>query len=234
MVPLRVISENLGATVNWSNSEITLTKDNMKVILILNSTSAKKNGQKITLDVKPYVKINRIYVPLRFIAETFGCKIDYSNYTVSVETKPLAIDGVKIKALQYEIHMIMGGIVQQIDGNAYNEAIYQLILKNKGTKVKAPDNYSWMGDMDKPGSYYKNGQYVFLDEKGKSVKQYDLYSLVNAFPSELLSGYPEVLIHDVSKDQWYMFSNAAAESIRQMMDTAEKNGYLKVISNTVA
>ncbi|WP_268625196.1 copper amine oxidase N-terminal domain-containing protein [Paenibacillus alvei] len=128
MVPLRVISENLGATVNWSNSEITLTKDNMKVILILNSTSAKKNGQKITLDVKPYVKINRIYVPLRFIAETFGCKIDYSNYTVSVETKPLVIDGVKIKALQYEIHMIMGGIVH--------------ILKNKVTKVKAPDNYS--------------------------------------------------------------------------------------------
>lgn len=31
-----------------------------------------------------------------------------------------------------------------------------------------------------------------------------------------------------------MFSNAAAESIRQMMDTAEKNGFLKVISNTVA
>ncbi|MGG4191937.1 hypothetical protein ABEW50_00610 [Paenibacillus jamilae] len=88
--------------------------------------------------------------------------------------------------------------------------------------------------MDKPGYYYKNGQYVFLDEKGKSVKQYDIYSLVNAFPSELLSGYPEVLIHDVSKDQWHMFSNAAAESIRQMMDTAEKNGFLKVISNTVA
>ena len=46
----------------------------------------------------------------------------------------------------------------------------------------------------------------FLDEKGKSVKQYDIYSLVNAFPSELLSGYPEVLIHDVSKDQWHMFT----------------------------
>ncbi|MFW5438435.1 copper amine oxidase N-terminal domain-containing protein [Paenibacillus apiarius] len=234
MVPLRVISENLGATVNWSNSEVTLTKDNMKVILTPNSTSAKKNGEKITLDVKPYVKNNRVIVPLRFTAETFGCKVDYSNSTVTVDTKPLVIDGVKIKALQYEYHMTMGGVVQQINGNAYNETIYHIISKNKGTKVKAPDSYSWMVNLDTPGSYYKNGQYVFLDEKGNSVKQYDIYSLVNAFPNELLSGYPEVLIHDASEDQWYMFSNAAGDSIRQMLDTAGKNGFLKVISDTVA
>ncbi|MCM3342514.1 copper amine oxidase N-terminal domain-containing protein [Paenibacillus sp. MER TA 81-3] len=233
MVPLRVISENLGATVNWSNSEVTLTKDNMKVILTPNSTSAKKNGEKITLDVKPYVKNNRVIVPLRFIAETFGCKVDYSNSTVTVDTAPLVIDGVKIKALQYEYHMTMGGVVQQINGNAYNEAIYHIISKNKGTKVKAPDSYSWMVNIDTPGSYYKNGQYDFLDEKGNSAKQYDIYSLVTAFPDELLSGYPEVLIYDASEDQWYMFSNAAGESIRQMIDTAEKNGFLKVISNNV-
>ncbi|MGE7946252.1 copper amine oxidase N-terminal domain-containing protein [Lysinibacillus sp. NPDC093688] len=31
MVPLRVISENLGATVNWSDSQVTLTKNDMRV-----------------------------------------------------------------------------------------------------------------------------------------------------------------------------------------------------------
>ncbi|MCG7406557.1 copper amine oxidase N-terminal domain-containing protein [Paenibacillus sp. ACRRX] len=234
MVPLRVISENLGANVNWSKSEVTLTKGNMKVILNLNSTSAKKNGEKITLDAKPYVLHNRVIVPLRFIAETFGCKVDYSNSTVTVDTKPLVIDGVKIKALQYEYHMTMGGVVQQLNGNAYNEAIYQLISKNKGTKVKAPDSFSWSVNPDTPGSYYKNGQYNFLDEKGKSVKQYDIYSLVKAFPAELISGLPDVLVYDASEDQWYIFSNAAGDSIGQMINKAEKNGFLKVISNNVA
>ncbi|MCG7406125.1 copper amine oxidase N-terminal domain-containing protein [Paenibacillus sp. ACRRX] len=233
MVPLRVISENFGANVDWSNSEVTLSKDNLKVIITPNSTAAKKNGEKITLDVKPYIKNNRVIVPLRFIAETFGCNVDYNNSIVTVDTKPLVVDGAKIKALQYEYHMAMGGVVQQINGNAYNEAIYQLISKNKGTKIKAPVSYSWRVNLDTPGSYYKNGQYNFGDEKGNSVKQYDIYSLVNAFPDELLSGFPDVLIYDASEDQWYMFSNAAIDSIRQMINTAEKNGFLKVISNNV-
>ncbi|MFD0716414.1 stalk domain-containing protein [Paenibacillus sp. GCM10027626] len=234
MVPLRVISENLGANVSWSNSEVTLTKGDMEVILNLNSTTAKKNGEKITLDVKPYVKNNRVIVPLRFIAETFGCKVDYSNYTVTIDTKPLIIDGVKIKALKNEFHMIMGGVVQQINGNAYIETIYNIILKNKGTKVGAPASYAWNPNIDTPGSYYKNGQFDFLDEKGKSVKQFDIYSLVRSFPEEMLSGYADVLIYDASEDQWYLFSETARDSIFKSIETAQKNGFLKVISNNVA
>jgi hypothetical protein len=175
MVPLRVISENLGAAVSWSRTEVTLTKGDMKVILKLNSATAEKNGAKFTLDAKPYMNNNRIIVPLRFIAETFGCKVNYSNSTVTVDTKPLFIDGVKVKALQHEYHMTMGGVVQQIRGNAYNEAIYNIFVKNKGSKVEAPENYSWMYFMDYPGTYYKEGQYDFLDAEGKSLKRFDNY-----------------------------------------------------------
>ncbi|MDR0267116.1 hypothetical protein [Paenibacillus sp.] len=87
-------------------------------------------------------------------------------------------------------------------GCTYVSTIYNIISKNKGAKVKAPDSYSWMVNIDIPGSYYKNGQYDFLDEKGNSVKQFDIYSLVNAFPAETPAGYPDVLIYDVSEDQW--------------------------------
>ncbi|MEG0440446.1 MAG: copper amine oxidase N-terminal domain-containing protein, partial [Solibacillus sp.] len=54
MVPLRVISENLGANVKWSDSQVTLTKKDMKVILKLNSNKVVKNGKTELLDVKPY------------------------------------------------------------------------------------------------------------------------------------------------------------------------------------
>jgi Copper amine oxidase N-terminal domain len=83
------------------------------------------------LDVTPYMKKNRIFVPLRFIAETFGSNVNYSNSIVTVDTKPLVIDGVIVKALQEEYHMTLGGVIQQINGNAYNEAIYNIFIEKK-------------------------------------------------------------------------------------------------------
>ncbi|WP_179031571.1 copper amine oxidase N-terminal domain-containing protein [Paenibacillus kribbensis] len=233
MIPLRVISENLGARVEWSNSKVILTKSDMKVILTLNSSTAEKNGKKMLLDVKPYMKNNRIFVPLRFIAETFGCNVNFSKFAVNVDTEPLFIDGVQVKALQHEYHMTLGGVVQQINGNAYNKTIYNIFVKNKGEKVEAPADYSWSFTIDTLGSYYKNAQYDFLDPKGNSLVRFDVYSLIRSFPSEPLTGYPEILIHDVSKDEWYLFSDTANQSIEQLIYTTKKNGFLKVISNTV-
>ncbi|GIO15913.1 hypothetical protein J19TS2_54680 [Cohnella xylanilytica] len=228
MVPLRIISENLGAKVNWSGSEVVLTKSNVKIILQLNSNTAVKNGKTETLDVKPYLKNNRTMVPLRFIAEMFGCNVSYSNSAVTVETKPLIIDGVEVKALQQEYHLTMGGVVNQINGNAYNEAIYNIFVENKGKKVEAPSNYTW-NSHPSPGDYYKVGQYDFLDKKGNSIKRFDIYTLVREAPTE---GDPEVLIYEANDNQWYMFKYTASQDIRQLIDVASTNGFLKQISNT--
>ncbi|TLS51685.1 copper amine oxidase N-terminal domain-containing protein [Paenibacillus antri] len=233
MVPLRAISESLGATVEWSDSEVILVKNDMKVMLKLNSSEAEKNGEKIALDVKPYLKNNRVFVPIRFIAETFGCNVDYSGSAVTVETVPLAIDGVPIKALQEEYHMTMGGVVQQINGNAYIEAVYRIFKENKGEKVEAPEHYSWMFTIDTLGSYYKNAQYDFLDHEGNSIVRYDVYSLIRSFPSELLTGYPELLIHDATADEWYLFDDQARQSIGRFIGDASRNGFLTVIKDTV-
>ncbi|KJD41224.1 copper amine oxidase [Paenibacillus polymyxa] len=233
MVPLRVISESLGASVEWSDSEVILAKSDMKVKLAINRSIAEKNGKKILLDVKPYVKNNRIYVPLRFIAEAFGCKVNYINLIVTITTEPLFINGVQVKSLQQEYRMTLGGVVQQIHGNAYNKTIYNMFSKNKGEKVEAPENYSWSLTLDTPGSYYKNAQYDFLDPKGKSLARYDVYSLIRTYPSELLKEYPETLVHDVSNNEWYLFSDTASQSIYKIINNATNNGFLTVISNTV-
>lgn len=166
MVPLRVISENLGAKVHWSNSEITLTKSNMEVTLKLNSSTAVINGKTVLLDVKPYIKNDRTIVPLRFISETFGCKVNYKNSIVTVDTEPLVIDGIKVKALQQEYHMTMGGVVQQINGNAYNEAIYNIFVENKDSKVEAPADYSWQSHYYTAGGIIKMHNMIFWIKKG--------------------------------------------------------------------
>ncbi|ATP40553.1 copper amine oxidase [Solibacillus sp. R5-41] len=233
MVPLRVISENLGAKVNWSDSEVTLTKNDMQVILKLNSNTVVKNGKKELIDVKPYIKNNRTFVPMRFIAETFGSNVNYKNATVTVDTKPFVIDGVKVKALQREYHMVMGGVVEQINGNGYNEAIYNIFVENKGSKVKAPANYTWQFHSVSAGDYYKNGQYDFLDQEGNTIKRFDIYSLAQS-SDVTLQKYPEVLIHETTENQWYLFSDTASQAIYELIFNASMNGFLTVISNTVA
>lgn len=236
MVPLRVISESLGAKVEWSNSQVTFTKDAMKVTLKPNSNTAVKNGVTVKLDVKTYVKKNRVFVPLRFIAETFGCKVNYSKSSVTVDTDPLIIQGVQVKALQEEYHMTMGGVVQQINGNAYNRAIYDMFVNNLGTKVNAPANYSWSLQLDVLGLYYKNGQYDFLDNKANSLKRFDIYTLLPATyrgEDDTDKQYPGVLVYDGSEHQWYLFSESALESINHLVNKAFDSGFVKVISNTV-
>ncbi|WP_379151163.1 stalk domain-containing protein [Paenibacillus sp. sgz5001063] len=233
MVPLRVISENLGAKVGGSNAEITLTKNNTQVKLNLNSGTVTKNGESSHLDVKPYIKNNRTMVPLRFLSEAFGCQVDFKSSTVTVHSEALIINHTKISAFQQEYHMIIGGEVQQIQGNAYNTAIYDVFIENLGSKIKVPEHYSWMLSSDFPGSYYKDRQYDFLDTEGKSVKRYDIYTLIDSSSTEIVKDYPQVIIHDATEDQWYLFSDAARRSIQRIIETASKNGFLKIISNTI-
>ena len=234
MVPLRVISENLGAQVHWQDSQITLSMDQTTIKLNLNNRTVIKNGEKEQLDVQPYMKNNRTYVPIRFIAETFGSQVHYNQGTVNITTEPLLIEDEKIKVLRYEYHMTMGGIIQDIKGNAYHQALYKIFQEMKGDKVEAPKEYYWHFNLEAPGSYYKLGQFDFMSHDNNSVKQYDIYTLNQPFPEELLQGYPKVLLHDASEDNWYLFSEQAVKSIQQLMNSADHNGFSKIISNTVA
>ncbi|MCM0623783.1 copper amine oxidase N-terminal domain-containing protein [Lysinibacillus sp. OL1_EC] len=234
MVPLRVISENLGAQVHWQDSQITLAMDQTTIKLNLNNRTVIKNGEKEQLDVQPYMKNNRTYVPIRFIAETFGSQVHYNQGTVNITTEPLLIEDEKIKVLRYEYHMTMGGIIQDIKGNAYHQALYKIFQEMKGDKVEAPKEYYWHFNLEAPGSYYKLGQFDFMSHDNNSVKQYDIYTLNQPFPEELLQGYPKVLLHDASEDNWYLFSEQAVKSIQQLMNSADHNGFSKIISNTVA
>lgn len=233
MVPLRVISENLGAKVAGTNSEIILTKNKTQVKLKPDSGTVTINGVSSRMDVKPYLKSGRIMVPLRFLSEAFGCQVDFKSPTITVNSAALVINNVKVKAVQQEYHMIIGGVVQQIAGNAYNNAIYDIFNKNMVSKAGTPPYYSWTYSMDSPGSYYKEAQFDFLDEQGNNVKQVDIYTLINASSENAAETYPEILIHDATVDQWYLFSEAARKSVYQIIDTAAKNGFLQIISNTI-
>lgn len=229
MVPLRVISEYLGATVDWSDKKILITKNEMVVTLNLNSNNVDKNGEAIKLDVNPYLHNNLTYVPLRFLAETFNFNVIYNNGVVIIDKTPFVINNKKISLFKVEYHMIIGGWVYKYSGAHNNKEIYNLFEENKGEIVEAPADYDWFSHAE-AGSYYKNGQYDFLDETGKSVQQYDIYTLNGSHvdnSGDPFAHYPKVLLHDVSQGKWYLFSQTALDSINNVMKISAEQGLMQ-------
>ncbi|BCJ87759.1 stalk domain-containing protein [Effusibacillus dendaii] len=80
LVPMRGIFEALGAQVNWDDATqtVTATKANLQVNLQINSLVATKNGTSINLDVPPKIINDRTMVPLRFVSESLGAKVDWN------------------------------------------------------------------------------------------------------------------------------------------------------------
>ena len=82
-VPIRFIGNNLGFTSNWDQGTQTATISNGTTVmkLSLNSTTAEINGVKKAIDpsgnVKTEVRNERIYVPLRFVSENMGVRVEY-------------------------------------------------------------------------------------------------------------------------------------------------------------
>jgi len=77
LVPLRVIFESLGATVDWdgATSTVTATQGSNTVKLTIGKSTAYKNGATVELDVPAKVVKGRTLVPVRFISEAMGANV---------------------------------------------------------------------------------------------------------------------------------------------------------------
>ncbi len=80
-VPMRKIFEKLGAKIEWDDATqtVTGTKGDIVVKLTIGNKVATVNGAEKTLDAVPQLRNSRTMIPLRFVAEALGCKVDWSE-----------------------------------------------------------------------------------------------------------------------------------------------------------
>ncbi|WP_145148107.1 copper amine oxidase N-terminal domain-containing protein [Paenibacillus xylanexedens] len=100
LIPLRVLEESLGVSLNWNSSTQTITVikgDTSGILIIGKPTASVKIGdveEEVALDQPAKIIQNRVMVPVRFIAELLGAKVVWNSTikTIIISTLPSVVE----------------------------------------------------------------------------------------------------------------------------------------------
>ncbi|KOP68875.1 N-acetylmuramoyl-L-alanine amidase [Bacillus sp. FJAT-18019] len=81
MVPIRVISENLGFNVGWNKATKTVTVQDgsQNVTMVVGNRLADINGQSVQMTNAPVLRGGTTLVPIRFVSEQMGLQVRWDN-----------------------------------------------------------------------------------------------------------------------------------------------------------
>ena len=86
MVPVRLISEALGANVGWEGNTrtVTVTRGPTVIELQIDSPRITTNGATAAMDTAAVIKDDRTFVPVRYIAEALGLNVGWDAASKTV------------------------------------------------------------------------------------------------------------------------------------------------------
>jgi hypothetical protein len=199
LIPVRFVSQALGAKVDYKNKTVLITKDGKNISMKVNSAIVTRDQDKLLLDVPARVQNNRVYVPLRFVSEALSAQVDWNKakLLVAISTgvatnpeqpeqqpeeskafyKPFAWDEKKTdlgKALfKNNVKYANGKVTFTVPEGA--EASYDND-KSNGDKLKPGQRYTYdagLGSISFSKIYAKDdyieGYTIFLDTKHDSL-----------------------------------------------------------------
>ena len=86
LVPIRFVSEALGALVDWENESRTavIKQGNDEIHYTVYQPMAYLNGEMMVMDTYGILKDERTLLPIRFISELLGCTVVWDEKTATV------------------------------------------------------------------------------------------------------------------------------------------------------
>lgn len=86
MVPIRVVTEQLGFQVSWTKATQTVTVQNSGkfVSMTIGSQYATIDGQRVQMTKAPVLRGGTTLVPLRFVSEQMGLQVSWDNQQKAV------------------------------------------------------------------------------------------------------------------------------------------------------
>lgn len=138
LVPARAVFETLGGTVEWNQSNYTVTVeyDAVVVVLKINSNVAMVNGDEKTLEVPAQIIKDRTMIPVRFVAEELGFSVGWVNDTRTVTiTSPEKPE---------EPHVIIGYITEISAKEGMSNKENTIVTVQMSEPLKGLEDYSTM------------------------------------------------------------------------------------------
>lgn len=150
LVPLRGIFERLGAKVIFDadTQTVTATREALTVILRLGSREARVGDRIVTLDVPPLALRGRTFVPLRFISEALGARVDWDDrartvliYTTaprpSATPAALTIEGtlLRVEGEPSRLHVLQGTLLHVLTVTAETVILRREMATGAGGSV---------------------------------------------------------------------------------------------------
>lgn len=107
-VPLRFVSEALGAKVGWDskNQKVTVKLDGKNVVLYIGKKEYQVDGVTKKMDTGALLKQNRTFVPIRFVSEALGASVKWESVirTVYINTDGKTPEPVGDEIKVAEVH----------------------------------------------------------------------------------------------------------------------------------
>ena len=85
-VPLRGVCEALGAEVQWwaSTRAVVILRTHVHIVMQVDLPTAWVNGEPTPLKAPPVLRNGQVLVPLRFVAEALGARVNYRGTYVDI------------------------------------------------------------------------------------------------------------------------------------------------------
>jgi uncharacterized lipoprotein YddW (UPF0748 family) len=93
MIPLRVISQNLGAGVEWlqKTQTVKITQEGLTITMKAGQKYAVVNGERIELETSVQLKNGRVMVPLRFVSNQLGLLVTWYQSAQTIKLQSINV-----------------------------------------------------------------------------------------------------------------------------------------------
>ncbi len=176
LVPIRFVSEAMGARVDWENETqtVTIKKDKDTVKYTIGNMKAYLNDEIRVFDTYGILKEDRTFVPLRFISEMLSCNVDW-NDTVKTVTIVSPGEAVKFPEPKITVHY---------PENESDKRLFWVTLDNYRDFERECPYYSFKIDFESPSEFntfeqdegaingwqkYNRNEFVSLTNSGNTV-----------------------------------------------------------------
>jgi len=129
LVPIRAIVEAFDGVVAWDGNTktVSLTMDDTRIELVINSHTAYLNQKAETLDVAPTIINGRTMLPMRFVAEGFHLGVAWDGAAKTVVVLRNGFDEFEYARLMKELPAYAGEPCVEINGNVPFFEDYEII-----------------------------------------------------------------------------------------------------------